>query len=109
MSDLEQIEISIDEAKAKIAKAEALDRLTKSQDWKDVIEDGYFLREASNIVLLKAAPGFAEDDKQKQLDSQITGIGFFRQYLSSIFQISNMAQKSIVEFEEMKTEVLEEE
>jgi len=106
-SEMEQIEISIEQAKEKIAKTEALGRLMESQDWKDVIEDGYFVQEASNVVLLKATPGFAEEDKQKQLNRQIIAIGAFRQYLSSIFQIGGMAQKSIEEYEQMKTEILD--
>ena len=109
MSDLEKIELSIDEAKSKITKAEMLSRLIKTEDWKKVIEDGYFVEEASNVVLLKSTPGFSDDNNQKQLLKQIDAIGAFRQYLSSVFQVAEMARKSLEEFEDVKTEILSEE
>jgi len=109
MNNVEEIEISIDDAKNKIARMDSLKRLSKDQDWISIIEDGLFLHEASNLVLLKAAPGFQGEEEQSRINNQITTIGGVRQYFSSIMQMGIQAQKSLVEHEEMRTEMLAEE
>jgi len=110
MSDnqISEIEVTIEQAKAQIEKMEALGRLANNEDFKLVIDDGYFLKEASNLVLLLAAPGFASEEEQNRLNKNITAIGFLRQYFSGIMQIGAQAQKSVIDDENTRSELLEE-
>ena len=106
---VQQIELSMQEAKARIKDAEALDKLYKNKDFKHLFLDGYFLHEASRAVLLKADPSMQESEKQKDCDNIITGIGMLRQYFAKVFTLGTMAQKSLQEDKEAMQEVLAEE
>lgn len=106
---IEQIEVSISEARKTVNKMEALLRLLDNKDFLEVIEDGYFKDEASRIVLLKADPEMQEDKYQNQLDNSIIAIGTLRQYFRSIMQLGRMAERSIKDDETTREELLAEE
>lgn len=107
-NDLEAIEISLSEAKAKIALKNALDRLSDDINFQQVIINNYFVNEASRLVLLKASPAMQSNEDQQAIIKAIDAIGHFRQYLHSIIQIGNMAEKAIKDDEETKEEILRE-
>ena len=105
-TEMQEVEISIKDAQAKIERAEQLSKLLKTPEWDSIIEKGYFVNEASNTVLLRAAPQFQEDKHQELLLKQIDGIGMFRQYLMSIFQVSKEAKKALEDLKAMKDDLL---
>ena len=105
---IEEIEISIEQARESIAKMEALLNLTKNKDFKLVIEEGYFEKEASRCVLLKADPNIQDEASQKMLDNTIIAIGYLRQYFTTVMQLGRMAQHSLAADEETKQELLAE-
>ena len=109
MNDLDRIEIDINEAKEVIGVLEALKRLENNDDFKKVITEGYFVQEASRLVLIKADPNLAEDGSQKTINNSIIAVGQFRQYLSSVYQLGGIAQRSIIAGEEAREEILSEE
>lgn len=106
--DLHSIEISLSEAKSKVALKHALERLTDDINFQQVIIHNYFVNEASRLVLLKASPAMQSKDDQKAINKAIDAIGHFRQYLHSVIQIGSMAEKSIKEDEETKEDLLRE-
>jgi hypothetical protein len=93
--DLESINVTIEECKSQIEKMEALERLRKSSDWKAIIEEGYLKEEAARLVYAKAEPQLQEDKQQKQLLSMIDGVGWFRQYLNTVYRFGNQAKQVI--------------
>jgi len=105
---IEQIELSIEAAKANVEKMEALLRLIDNKDFKDIIDDGYFRDEAARVVILKADPEMQEAKYQDQLDKSIVAIGQLRQYFRSIMQMGRMAERSIRDDEETRQELLAE-
>jgi len=109
MSEIEQIEISIDSARKDVEKMDGLLRLIKNKDFKSLIDDGYFVDEASRLVILRADPSMQEDRVQKNIDDSITAVGHFRQYLNTVMQIGRMAEQGIKEDEETRQELLAEE
>jgi len=109
MSEIEQIEVSIDAARKDVDKMEGLLRLIKNNDFKSLIDDGYFVDEASRLVILKADPSMQEDRVQKNINDSITAVGHFRQYLNTVMQIGRMAEQGIKEDEETRQELLAEE
>ena len=109
MSEIEQIEVSIDAARQDVARMEGLLRLIKNKDFKSLIDDGYFVDEASRLVILRADPSMQEDRVQKNINDSITAVGHFRQYLNTVMQIGRMAEQGIKEDEETRQELLAEE
>ena len=105
---LEQIEISDNQAKEMIFKMESLLKLTKNRDFKKVIEEGYFEKEASRAVLLKADPNMQDAEAQKSLDNQIIAIGYLRQYFTTIMQLGRMAEQEVKANESTREEILAE-
>ena len=112
MSEIQQqlndIEISIDDARATIARKGLLESLMATPAWKEIIEDGYFRDEASRLVLLKADPQMVEKDL-KQIEISINAIGPFRQYLRVIMQLGMMAERALENDEQTREELLIEE
>jgi hypothetical protein len=106
--DLDAIEITIEEARKKIARKEGLVRLQQNADFSKLIEKGFLEDHAVRQVLLKAHPGMQGESVQKMLDQQITAIGGFKQYLISIFSEGMEAEASLEADEETREELLEE-
>lgn len=106
---IESVNISIDQAKKQIAIMESILKLTKNRDWKRVIDEGYFEKEAARLVILKADPSLQSDEHQNQLNKSIDAIGYFRQYLMTQIQLGRMAEKSLKEDEAVRDELLAEE
>ena len=105
---IEQIELSIAQAKDSITKLDAFTRLKNNKDFILLIEEGYFEKEASRVVLLKADPEMQDAQSQTALDHSIIAIGQFRQYLRTIVQMGHISQKALHEHEETIEEILEE-
>lgn len=106
--NLKQIEISVEEAKATVALAEALQRLHDNADFKAVIISGYFEKESQRSVMLKSDINFQGPENQKQIDDIITGIGMLGQYFHKIFTLGEQAHQGLVADEETRQELLQE-
>jgi len=106
--DIETIELGIDQARNQINNMEAFHRLAQNTDFKTVIEKGYFEKEASRLVLLKADSNLQEDVHQKAIMYSIDAIGHFRQYLMTINQLGQMATKALADDEATREALLAE-
>ena len=80
-----------------------------SKDFQGLVDTGYFVDEASRLVILRADPAMQSDSLQKTIDDGITAVGHFRQYLNTVMQIGRMAEQGIKEDEETRQELLAEE
>lgn len=105
---LQQITLHIDEAKKAVAMGKVLDRLYKNPDFKEVILDYYFVTEASRTVLLKADPNMRGEAEQNDCENIIIGIGMLRQFFAKVFHMADQAQQAILESENAREEILEE-
>jgi hypothetical protein len=107
--DLETIELSIEDAKAQIAMKDALEKLTRNRDFKKLILDEYFEKNAIRLVMLKSSPvaqGSAEvhDGVLREMDA----IGSLRQYFAGVMRNGTIAEKSLRDYEETREELLSE-
>lgn len=113
MSDTQQqlrtIEMSMEDAKAMVKRAEALDRLHANKDFKDVILDEFFVNEASRCVLAKGDPEMQESKHQAGLDVIIQSIGGLKNYFGKLYALANIAENSLAADQETRQELLEEE
>lgn len=106
--DLDGIDIQIEDAKKKIARKDALIRLEQNQDYRDLIEKGFFESHAVRQVMLKAHPGMQNPDTQKILDQQILAIGGFKQFLIAVYGEGMNAEAALVADEATREELLKE-
>lgn len=102
-----QIEQNIKEAQKIKDLGDALARLMTNRDFKKVIQEGYFEKEAVRLVHLKADTSMQSDDSQKSILTQIDGIGNLSQYLRTVEHLGRMAAKSIASDEAELAEIRE--
>jgi len=105
---LQQLEVSLDQAKEAVALKQAVLDLSKNKNFKKVVNDGYFKEEAARLVLIKSDDNMQEEDKQKSIGRQIDAVGTFRQYLATQIALGNMAERAIEADENTREEILEE-
>ena len=105
---IEEVEIGIEQARAMVSKANALINLFSNKDFKTAITEGYLKEEAVRLVLLKADPSASSDEMQASIADGIVAIGHFNQYLRTVQALGSMATKSLGEYEDLRTELLDE-
>lgn len=106
---LQQLDRSIKAAKGFVENGNALERLRNNKDFKKVVVEGFFEKEAIRLVHLKADPSMQSEASQKSIVSQIDAIGAFSQYLVSVEQFARLGAKSIDDDEATRAEILAEE
>lgn len=106
--DLENIELSIEEAKRKIARKDALVRLEKNPDFKTIVAEGFLETHAIRQVMLKAHPGMQSEAQQKMLDQQITAVGQLKQFFIAVFTEGMNAESALAADEETREQLLAE-
>lgn len=105
---LQELEQNIKTAKGFVEAGNALERLRSNRDFKKVVVEGFFEKEAVRLVHLKADPSMQSEASQKSILAQIDAIGAFSQYLSNVEQFARMAKKSIADDEQARDEILAE-
>lgn len=99
-SNTAEIQISIDEANEAIAFANSLEKLHKNRDFKKVIVDGYFKKEAIRLVNLKADPNMQSPEKQAAVVQAIDSIGALRNFFGTAYHQADWARNAIEAAEE---------
>jgi len=84
--EMQQIEISIQQAKAHIEMGERLERLCINPDFKVIFLEGYLKDYAVRLVGLKASMPMQGDKDQNFITSQLNATGFMSQYMHYIRQ-----------------------
>lgn len=105
--DIQQVEVSLEEAKKIVAFGEALGRLENNRDFQTVVIDGYMKDEASRLVMCSALTHKGKDFIENTLQS-IRAIGELRQYLLARRASAEQAASDIREFEQALDEMHEE-
>lgn len=106
-SQIDAIQVDIDDCKKAIAEMEALDRLMVNRDFKEIILEGLFKDEAARLVGLKAAAGTQSEQHQTFIMKSIDMIGSLQQYFNGIRQIGLTSQQSLRESEDALVEMAE--
>jgi hypothetical protein len=105
--DIQQVEVDIDYAREAIQKMEALDRLYHNKDFKEVVTDGYFQKEASRLVLLKGDVNI-DEKSERHCEKMINGIGCLRAYFQMVNHFGQQALAAMEDYEETREELLQE-
>lgn len=102
--ELQELEVSIDELQKYVDRTAILERLMANKDFQQIIEQEYFVDEASRMLLLRDDPGLPAD-KKKFLEADMYGPGALKRYFHTIFQVGQMAKAQIAEARETMDEI----
>ena len=112
MNDIErqmrEVEVTLEQCQEQIAQADALERLHKNADFKKIILEDYFEKNAIRTVMMKSAAGHEGEKEQKNLDNVLIGIGQLGQYFHKIFTFGEGASRAIEEHRATREELLAE-
>ena len=117
MSEVEQaldsVELSITEAKEKIERSKALERLEKNKDFKALILDHLLRENAINQVRLLASPALKAPGEQGAMakagiEARISMIGELANFFRWTHMEAESARKALDEHEETRQELLAE-
>jgi hypothetical protein len=104
--EMDVIQMTIEDAKEKIALGDALKKLTNNQYFKEVILDKYLKEYPVNLVMMKASPtALRSEDMTRHICAQIDGIGHFKQFLMAIQTEAGMAEKALQDNQEALEEM----
>lgn len=106
-NDIEQIELTIQEAEKLVERAAQARRLAKNRDFRLLVIDGYFLNEAARLAHLVSDPGAAPHREAIMRD--LDGVGAFKRYLHTCTQFGDMAAVEIKDAREAMEEIRAEE
>jgi len=105
--DIEELEITIEDARKKVALRDAALRLANNRDFKKLIMDEYFTQYAANLVSQTADP--ATSDRRENAIERILGISHLRVFLQETITLGNQSEAAIIENQEALDEIREEE
>ena len=97
--EIEQIEISKENAKKTIAKGEALKRLLANSDYKEIISDGFFKDYATQLAIAIANNTGAYD--AKALCNSFEGINVLKGYEFKIANNYEAALQDLVDLDNL--------
>lgn len=106
-SEVELIQITIAEAKEKVAARDALLKLSKNKNFRDAILEGYLKDEAIRLTSISGRSEMKEF--REEIQDAIKGISHFQQWMDGILHQGDMAEASIKEHERALDEMFDEE
>jgi len=99
MSDVDEIEVGIADARESVKLRDMVLKLTNNREFKKIITEGYFKEEAVRLVMAKA--NFALDEKtQEDISKRINSIGYLTQYLNATIRHGNSMEVELASYEE---------
>jgi len=104
MTDLETVEIEIEEANKLRAIRDNCAMLINSQPYKDVIEEGYFKVEAARLCMAKSSN--LDEAQMRNIDGMMLGIGGLANFIDMVMRRGAAMDKQIEECEETRAEIL---
>lgn len=106
--DIQQVELSIEEAEKAIALGNDAAALADIPEFKRIVLDGYFVDEAARLALLSSDPG-ANDEIRANIMRDLNGPGAFKRYLHTKVMLGRNAERELESHHETLEELREEE
>ena len=108
MSDVKEIEQSIEGLKAQVALRDQVLKLEKNREFRNVILDGFCTKEAATYVQLSADPNLGKNEREDAL-ALAQASGHIKRYLSVLKAMGNNAESQIPRYEQGLVEARQEE
>lgn len=96
-SEIEKIEISIEEAKRHIQLRDDALRLADNKDFRNIVLEGYFKNEAARLTGLIGDPEFKE---QEAILADLGAIASFQRYMRRLVRTGEMMEKEVFDHEQ---------
>ena len=93
--EVQQISITVDQAKASIKRGEAIQRLQTHADFKEIVINGYFHQEAVRLTHLLSDPSQQAPEAQTKITSDLRSVGAFHSYLDTALRHAQMAYEAV--------------
>lgn len=103
-TDIERVEMSIENANNSVDMMKAVKRLRGNKDFQFLIEDTYFRSNASRLVLLRGNMNIPAESRENIM-KEIDAIGFFSSFLREIVEAGEHAASALDEYEQTLEEV----
>ena len=100
---VEQVEISIKEAKKKISDRDMLRGLLKNRAFKRIILEKYLEEEAIRLVHMKSEP--MDEINKENVNNMMFGIGSLDRYFRHIMAEGSQMEAALIENEEVLEEL----
>jgi TolA-binding protein len=98
-NQIKAIEANIKAARKLADLGDALERLKSNKDFRTVILEGYFEKEAIRLVQAKSNPAYQSPEMQQSIITQIDAIGNLNMFFTTLLQQADMARKTIAQDE----------
>jgi hypothetical protein len=96
MSEIQTLELTIEQAKNAVKLKDQAERLIKNRDFKAVFEEEYFDSYVRNTSLLLAEVKYDNPKMYEDLVDELEAVGRVRGFIQGIFQKAREAEKAIV-------------
>ena len=108
MSQIQEVELSIEQAEALVARGEKALKLADNADFKELVLEGYLRDEASRLARLSA--DFTLDPQvRSEVLLMVQAIGCFHSYMRNIIRMGDQARNDLVAHRETLAELHSEE
>ena len=108
MSELTEIGVSIEAAKAKVKVKDDMLKLQKNPLFKKVMMEGYLKDYALGLVMFKASPPAASEQAQERIEAELSGISRFNNFMKMGINEGLRAEADLADYE-LELAVAEEE
>lgn len=105
MDRIDQLENSIEYAKARIERCDQVLRLSENPDFQAIVGKGYFEKEAIRLVGLYGS-GNLSPEQLVETQKDMHGVGSFRRFLAQIVQEGQQARSDLQSNQETLQEEL---
>ena len=105
---IQQVELTIEEAKKHINRMNALIKLSNNKEYKEIFLEGFFKDYAIQQVMLKGDPSQQGPDDQAAIIRNIDSIAAVRFHLHAIMAQGRQMEGALVDHEETLGELREE-
>lgn len=92
---IEEIQVSMEEAKSKIDLRDAINRLQENKDFQLVINEGYFKDNAVQLTHSLSDMNLQAEEIQADILKQLQGIGMLRRYFRDIYAFAQQAENAM--------------
>jgi len=106
---VQEIEVSMELLKKKIALAEVLNRLEQNKDFQEFILDGFCKEHALGLVSKRVSPAFQQEMNKKYIEDQLTAIGSLQLYMRFVKDEAKVSKKNLDEAIEERNRAMEKE
>ena len=104
MSQIQEVELSIEQAQGLIKKGERALKLAENKDFKELVLDGYLVQEAARLAHLSADLTL-DVNQRADVILMVQAVGFFKAFMQRLVREGNIAARDLAAHRETLSEL----